>query len=142
MASQRNYNIIILFITFSWILLLIYFFLLLFLDDDDPNHKTRGRRSKNDGDGRNFTCDKCGKSYLSYPALYTHQKLKHEDNKADQNNSRGRGRPKKDTGEETVSLYFIFSIPSCQLLLTMMMLAMTLILQIMRIEQGLLIKRK
>lgn len=27
--------------------------------------------------GKSFTC-KCGKKYLSYPALYTHIKKKHE----------------------------------------------------------------
>ena len=39
----------------------------------------------------------CGKSYLSYPALYTHIKTKH--NTTGQVSSRGRGRPKKDTGD-------------------------------------------
>lgn len=27
---------------------------------------------------RNFYCTICGKSYLSYPALYTHNKMKHK----------------------------------------------------------------
>jgi hypothetical protein len=36
------------------------------------------RRSKNDNEGRNFECGGCGKSYLSYPALYTHIKQKHQ----------------------------------------------------------------
>ena len=31
------------------------------------------RRSKNDNVGRTFVCG-CGKSYLGYPALYTHIK--------------------------------------------------------------------
>jgi hypothetical protein len=39
----------------------------------------------------------CGKSYLSYPALYTHIKTKH--NTTGQVSTRGRGRPKKDTGD-------------------------------------------
>ena len=34
------------------------------------------RRSKNDNQGRDFRCG-CGKRYLSYPALYTHIKTKH-----------------------------------------------------------------
>jgi hypothetical protein len=34
------------------------------------------RRSKNDNQGRDFRCG-CGKKYLSYPALYTHIKTKH-----------------------------------------------------------------
>lgn len=48
------------------------------MDDMDPNNqnynKSRNkRRSKNDNEGRTFICG-CGKSYLSYPALYTHIK--------------------------------------------------------------------
>lgn len=35
--------------------------------------KTHRRRSKNDNEGRTYQCG-CGKSYLSYPALYTHIK--------------------------------------------------------------------
>jgi hypothetical protein len=35
------------------------------------------RRSKKDSNGREFVCS-CGKTYLSYPALYTHMKTKHE----------------------------------------------------------------
>lgn len=36
----------------------------------------RRRRSKNVEHGRDFVCE-CGKSYLSYSALYTHAKVKH-----------------------------------------------------------------
>ena len=32
------------------------------------------RRSKNDNQGRDFKCKYCDKTYLSYPALYTHMK--------------------------------------------------------------------
>ena len=40
-------------------------------------HKAKHkRRSKNDNQGRDFRCG-CGKKYLSYPALYTHIKTKH-----------------------------------------------------------------
>jgi hypothetical protein len=35
------------------------------------------RRSRKDIEGRDFVCG-CGKKYLSYPALYTHIKTKHE----------------------------------------------------------------
>ena len=42
-------------------------------DDDEFNKNRSKRRSKNDNVGRTFTCG-CGKSYLSYPALYTHIK--------------------------------------------------------------------
>lgn len=35
------------------------------------------RKKKSDTIGRNFICEKCSSSYLSYPALYTHKKNKH-----------------------------------------------------------------
>lgn len=35
------------------------------------------RRSKNDFQGRDHKCTYCDKTYLSYPALYTHMKNKH-----------------------------------------------------------------
>lgn len=38
--------------------------------------KKKTRRTRKDGEGRDFACP-CGKSYLSYPALYTHIKTKH-----------------------------------------------------------------
>jgi len=38
--------------------------------------KKRERRSKDETDDRNYICG-CGKSYLSYAALYTHAKTKH-----------------------------------------------------------------
>lgn len=59
------------------------------------------RRSKNDNTGRDYVCG-CGKTYLSYPALYTHIKTKHngktpEGTNANQvQNGRGRGRPRKN----------------------------------------------
>ena len=39
----------------------------------DGKNKNK-RRSKNDVDGRDFKCKYCDKTYLSYPALYTHMK--------------------------------------------------------------------
>ena len=39
-----------------------------------PKHR---RRKRDDLINRNYTCG-CGKSYLSYPALYTHLKQKHD----------------------------------------------------------------
>ena len=57
------------------------------------------RRSKNDTEGRTFICQLCGKSYLSYPALYTHRKQKHNTNLS---SGRGRGRPKKDISEQNI----------------------------------------
>ncbi|OMJ89734.1 hypothetical protein SteCoe_7999 [Stentor coeruleus] len=63
------------------------------------------RRSKNDKVNRSFTCG-CGKSYLSYPALYTHIKTKHDGYNPQEtisNNSfssKKRGRPKKIIKED------------------------------------------
>lgn len=58
------------------------------------------RRSKNDVKDRNYRWG-WGKKYLSYPALYTHIKQKHDGvdppgtQTAMQKSSRGRGRPRK-----------------------------------------------
>ena len=45
-------------------------------DPDDANYggEKKSRRSKNDNEGRDFKCKHCDKTYLSYPALYTHSK--------------------------------------------------------------------
>lgn len=40
------------------------------------------RRSRKDEEGRDFQCG-CGKRYLSYPALYTHIKTKHNGHQPD-----------------------------------------------------------
>lgn len=45
-------------------------------DDDEKQKAKRERRSKDDNYERNYICG-CGKSYLSYAALYTHAKTKH-----------------------------------------------------------------
>lgn len=50
-----------------------------FNKEEDDKAK-RGRRSKADVDGRSYECNLCHKSYLSYPALYTHKKIKHKEN--------------------------------------------------------------
>ena len=69
--------------------------------DDEFNKNRSKRRSKNDNIGRTFTCG-CGKSYLSYPALYTHIKQKHNGVtpegtlNAQIHTGRGRGRPRKE----------------------------------------------
>jgi hypothetical protein len=65
----------------------------------DENPKIMKRKSKNELEGRNFFCEKCNKSYLSYPALYTHKKIKHEPRKSE---ARGRGRPKKEQNENII----------------------------------------
>lgn len=65
-------------------------------ESENSEKKKIRRRSKNDTEGRTYICKICGKSYLSYPALYTHGRQKHGTNNS---SGRGRGRPKKDTGE-------------------------------------------
>jgi hypothetical protein len=72
-------------------------------DPDDRNYdggEKKSRRSKNDNDGRDFKCKHCDKTYLSYPALYTHSKQKHAKGpdgapQAPPSSGRGRGRPRK-----------------------------------------------
>ena len=66
-----------------------------------PKGTKQKRRSKNDCKGRDYQCG-CGKTYLSYPALYTHIKTKHNGKTPDgtnanqiQNQTKGRGRPRK-----------------------------------------------
>lgn len=39
-------------------------------------HQRNRRRGRNDPNNRDYICP-CGKSYLSYPALFTHIKTKH-----------------------------------------------------------------
>ena len=41
------------------------------------DQRTSSRRSRKDQEGRDYLCG-CGKRYLSYPALYTHIKTKHD----------------------------------------------------------------
>lgn len=55
-------------------------------NSEDITDEKRKRRPRSDEDGRNFSCN-CGKSYLSYPALYTHIRTKHN-GKADFNRPR------------------------------------------------------
>ena len=60
----------------------------------DTLNEKKKRRSKKDSEGRSHTCE-CGKSYLSYQALYTHRRSKHADpDKFDQDLKKKRGRPK------------------------------------------------
>jgi len=63
--------------------------------ENEPNivKKIRKRTTKKESDIRNYKCSFCDKSYLSYPALYTHCKQKHNTNN---HCGRGRGRPKKE----------------------------------------------
>lgn len=45
--------------------------------EQETSSPQKRRRTRNDYTNRNFVCG-CGKSYLSYPALYTHLKQKHD----------------------------------------------------------------
>ena len=65
-------------------------------ENDETKKKQVKRRSKREAEGRNYVCKMCSKSYLSYPALYTHYKQKHNTNNS---SGRGRGRPKKEVNE-------------------------------------------
>ena len=47
------------------------------MEPTPPEKSKIRRRSKKDTEGREFICS-CGKQYLSYPALYTHNRTKHE----------------------------------------------------------------
>jgi hypothetical protein len=67
--------------------------------DEKKNQKILKRRSKSEVEGRTHECKLCNKSYLSYPALYTHYKLKHNTNNS---SGRGRGRPKKEQNESEI----------------------------------------
>ena len=66
---------------------------------EKKNHKNLKRRPKSEVEGRTHVCKLCKKGYLSYPALYTHYKLKHNTNNS---SGRGRGRPKKEQNENEV----------------------------------------
>ena len=67
--------------------------------EDEPHIQKRKRTTKKESDIRNYKCSLCDKSYLSYPALYTHCKQKHNTNN---HSGRGRGRPKKEPTELSI----------------------------------------
>lgn len=67
-------------------------------NNKEEDAATKKRRSKNDPEGRSYKCEVCGKSYLSKPAVTQHLKTKHPDML--NGVKRGRGRPKKDDGQE------------------------------------------
>lgn len=62
-----------------------------------PKEDKKRKEKQKVSEERNYKCNRCGKSYLSYPALYTHTKLKHVFSKDSSSitNGRMRGRPKK-----------------------------------------------
>lgn len=72
---------------------------------EEDDRTKRGRRSKADTDGRSHECNLCGKSYLSYPALYTHKKIKHkEDSNANKNSSTKKKNNNAAEGSDSVAL--------------------------------------
>lgn len=62
-----------------------------------PKVEKKSKEKRRASDERVYKCNRCNKSYLSYPALYTHTKLKHVYTKDNSSitNGRMRGRPKK-----------------------------------------------
>jgi hypothetical protein len=49
------------------------------MDSESNPQKRQQRRKRKDSDNRDFSCE-CGKKYLSYAAVYTHVKTKHNGN--------------------------------------------------------------
>jgi hypothetical protein len=69
--------------------------------EDEEEKAKRSRRSKADTEGRNFECSICGKSYLSYAALYTHKKNKHKEENGDEPEGEVKKRRQKAKTEES-----------------------------------------
>ena len=50
-----------------------------YVPEKEGNRKEeKVRKTRKDKEGRKFICGACGLGYLSYPALYTHIKTKHD----------------------------------------------------------------
>jgi len=81
-------------------------------ENGQPEDKSENPEMKGKGkDGRTsrvYKCTKCDKTYLSYPALYTHTKLKHLQHGETPSitNGRMRGRPRKNIVKD-ISFTFI-----------------------------------
>jgi hypothetical protein len=72
---------------------------------DEQGGSQRGKEGqKVKDDRRMYKCSRCGKSYLSYPALYTHTKIKHlqPGETPSITNGRMRGRPRKNMARESL----------------------------------------
>ncbi|CAD8064741.1 unnamed protein product [Paramecium sonneborni] len=76
---------------------------------DENSVQARLRRRRNDSNNRDYSCG-CGKSYLSYAALYTHLKQKHDSVAPDgtqlpnnANQRPGRGRPRRQEDQDRKS---------------------------------------
>lgn len=78
---------------------------------EEEDKAKRVRRSKADIEGRSYECSLCKKSYLSYPALYTHKKLKHKEEAGEgdgaaanhNNNTKAHGGSESAAGIQNVS---------------------------------------
>ena len=66
------------------------------LSKEKSTSKIIKRRSKSEIEGRTFSCQQCQKKYLSSSALYTHKKLKHNEQ------NKQKGRPKKNQSENII----------------------------------------
>ncbi len=66
-------------------------------DESKQSSEKKDKSKRKTADGRIYKCNKCDKAYLSYPALYTHTKLKHLQTGESPSitNGRMRGRPRK-----------------------------------------------
>lgn len=75
------------------------------------DQRTSSRRSRKDEEGRDYLCG-CGKRYLSYPALYTHIKTKHDGKQPEGTLKTGTNpitkRTKVKLDEETLKLILAF----------------------------------
>jgi len=67
------------------------------LKPKEEHKTTKDKGNRKSEDARTYKCNKCTRTYLSYPALYTHTKLKHMyiGENASITNGRMRGRPRK-----------------------------------------------
>lgn len=81
---------------------------------EHPYQQSRGRRrGRNEPNNRDYICP-CGKSYLSYPALFTHIKIKHNGRVnvnthrlLDKSSSPDQSMP---TAEDVQKLYFMLKL--------------------------------
>jgi len=63
--------------------------------DTDPKEE-KVRKTRKDKEGRKYICGACKLGYLSYPALYTHIKTKHEGITPDGTIRGESGKPKRE----------------------------------------------
>ena len=71
------------------------------------------RKTRKDKDGRKHICGKCKLGYLSYPALYTHIKTKHDGIRPEGTITGEGGKTKKRGRPKNVIICLILEICSC-----------------------------